>query len=552
MSEISHIATTRKLRLPSIWSVGAIVIALPIAVPLLSIVATLFSEQSEVWIHLRETVLVEYVLNTVWLLLCVGVIVSVVGIACAWLVATKEFFGRRVLIWALILPFAAPAYVVAYAYADIFTYGSPVAELSQYVFGAIPSIRSLPGAALVLGFTLYPYVYLFAYNAFAEQGRPLMEAASTLGASPTRRFAQVALPHARPAIAGGIALALMETAADFGVVDFFGVPTLTNGIFRTWYAQGEHQAAMQLAGWLFAIVVILVVLEQLARRGSHANPVSRNTAAPRQRLEGWRSALACLVCALPVLLGLLVPGAVLLGHALETGDPQFTGAGGAFIDYVSNSLMVGVIAAFVAVLCAIWLTYATRLLRDQKTILRYSIRTATLGYAIPGMVLAVGLIGPLTSFDRWLAELLAEQFDIRAGLILTGSAAVLIFVYVARFIAVAFNSCEGGMAQIHPNYDHAARSLGAGSFRLLKEIHLPIMTPAALTAMLLVFVDVIKELPATLILRPFNFETLATRAYRLASDERIAEASTAALLIVLVGLVPAGLAAWQNFGQRKA
>ena len=552
MSETIHPTTSQKFRLPSIWSVGAVVIALPIAVPMLAIVSTLFDEQSEVWAHLRETVLFEYVLNTVWLLICVGVIVSLVGIACAWLVATKDFLGRKFLIWALILPFAAPAYVVAYAYADLFAYGSPLAELSQQMFGVLPSIRSLPGAALVLGFTLYPYVYLFAYNAFAEQGKPLMEAASALGASGKRSFARVALPHARPAIAGGVALALMETAADFGVVDFFGVPTLTNGIFRTWYAQGEHQAAMQLAGWLFAIVVILVVLEQLARRGSHANPVSRNTAAAREKLVGWRSGLAFVVCALPVLLGLLVPGAVLLGHAIETGDPQLSGAGGAFFDYVGNSLMVGSIAALIAVACAIWLTYSTRLLRGRNTLLRYSIRTATLGYAIPGMVLAVGLIGPLTSFDRWLAEVLAEQFDVRTGLILTGSAAVLIFVYVARFLAVAFNSCEGGMAQIHPNYDHAARSLGAGPFRLLREIHLPIMTPAALTAMLLVFVDVIKELPATLILRPFNFETLATRAYRLASDERIAEASTAALLIVLLGLIPAGLAAWQNFGQRKS
>ena len=553
-------------------------IALPIAVPIAAILLNFAAPESAVWAHLRETVLLEYLLNTVALLMMVAILALLLGAGCAWLVATKEFPGRRVFAWALILPFAAPAYVVAYAYADLLAYAGPLQawlrELDLLREG-LPAIRSLPGAGLVLGFTLYPYVYLLAYVAFADRAGALAEAARTLGASPRRAFVSIALPQARPAIAGGLALALMEAAADFGVVDFFGVPTLTNGIFRTWYAQGEHQAAMQLAGWLFLVVAALVVLEQLARRGLRANPVSRNMPPPRTPLAGWRGPLAALACAVPIVLGLLLPAATLLRHALVSGDPSF---GATFISYVANSVAVATIAAALAGLCALWLNYAlrlqalrspqsgaplmrrdqpaspraalTRFLTAQARLLRLGVRTATLGYAIPGMVLAVGLIGPLTAFDKQLAGWLESILGIRTGLLLTGSVAALVFVYLARFLTVAFNSLEGGMARVHPNYDSAARSLGSSPGGLLARVHLPLLTPALLTAMLLVFVDVIKELPATLILRPFNFETLATRAYRLASDERLAEASTASLMILAVGLVPTLALGWRNFAAR--
>lgn len=536
--------------LPSIWSLGALAIAVPVMIPIVAILLTFFTPASEVWLHLRESVLTEYVLNTVLLLISVAGLASLLGISSGWVIATRDFPGRTALAWALILPIAAPAYVVAYAYADLLSYTGPLQSAlrdSGILSAGLPSIRSLPGAAFVLSITLYPYIYLFAYNAFNEQARPMTEAARMLGASPTRAFFGVALPHARPAIVGGVMLALMETAADFGVVDFFGVATLTNGIFRTWYAQGEHQAALQLAGWLFVVVAVLVVAEQLARRGLHANPVSRNVAAARRRGGPAASGLAFTICLLPVVLGFLMPGAVLLNHAIQVGDPLM---GSRFVDYMTNSITVAAIAAICATACAIWLTYANRLQRKPGGLLGVSVRVATLGYAVPGMVLAVGLIGPLTTFDKWLAGALGTYLDQRVGLLLTGSAAALIFVYLARFLTVAYNSCDGGMARIHPHYDAAAKSLGTGGVGLLSKIHLPIMAPAVFTAVLLVFVDVIKELPATLILRPFNFETLATRAYRLASDERIAEASSAALIIVAVGLVPAALIAWQNFAKR--
>lgn len=537
-------------RMPSVWSLVAIAIALPIAVPIVAIVLTLFTPTTEVWTHLRETVLFEYIFNTIALLLCVAVLSAIFGVGCAWLTATKDFPARRAFVWALILPLAAPAYVVAYAYADLLAYTSPIQAWLRD-FGLLNldflSIRSLVGAGFVLSLTLYPYIYLFAYNAFAEQAGSLTEAAHTLGATRRRVFWKVTLPHSRPAIAGGLALVLMETAADFGVVDFYGVSTLTNGIFRTWYAMGEHQAAMQLAGWLFFIVALLVVLEQLARRGSHANPVSRNAPLIRERISGWRALLATLACVAPLTFGLLLPAAILARHAIETGDPVF---GMAFLPFVGNSVSVATVTAVLAAICAMCLIYAVRLQGDRLP-LRLGVRTATLGYAIPGMVLAVGLIGPLTMVDKAIADWIHSAFNVNVGLIMTGSVAALVFVYLARFLTVAFNSLESGMERIHPNYDDAARSLGAKPLRLLRRVHLPMLLPACFTAMLLVFVDVVKELPATLILRPFNFETLATRAYRLASDERIAEASTACILIIVVGLIPTALLATQNFGLRR-
>ena len=537
-------------RLPSVWSIAAVAIALPIAVPIVAIMLTLFSPTSEVWSHLRETVLFEYIFNTVALLIYVAVLSTVLGVGCAWLTATKEFPARRIFVWALILPLASPAYVVAYAYADMLAYSSPILTwLREFatIDLSFMSVRSLLGAGFILSVTLYPYVYLFSYNAFAEHAGALTEASRTLGNSRTRTFWRVTLPHSRPAIVGGLALVLMETAADFGVVDYFGVPTLTNGIFRTWYAMGEHQAAMQLACWLFFIVALLVVLEQLARRGLHANPVSRNAPPTRKRMTGWGAVLACLACVTPITLGLILPASILLGHAFQTGDPTF---GRDFIQFVTNSVSVAGVTSVITVICAICLVYAIRL-RGDRLLPRISVRTATLGYAIPGLVLAVGLIGPLTWVDKALASWFQSFFNANIGLLLTGSVVVLVFVYVARFLTIAFNSVESGMARIHPNYDDAARSLGAKPLRLLRHIHLPLLYPTCLTAMLLVFVDVIKELPATLILRPFNFETLATRAYRLASDERIAEASTACLLIIVVGLLATVILATQNFGIRQ-
>ncbi|MYD44236.1 MAG: iron ABC transporter permease [Gammaproteobacteria bacterium] len=552
MSDSASVLAAKLLRWPrrpSAWSLLALVIALPVVAPIVAILLTFFAPTTEIWLHLRQTVLLGYVLNTAGLLLVVAAVASLLGVVCAWLTATREFPGRWFFTWSLILPLAAPAYVVAYAYADLLAFGGflhDALEALGWQNPPLPQLRSLVGAALVLSFTLYPYVYLLTFTAFKSQAGPLAEAAHSLGVGRTKFFFKVALPHARPAIAGGLALVLMETVADFGVVDFFGIPTLTYGVFRTWYAMGEPQAAMQLAGWLFLVVVVLVSFERLARRGSHANPVARNAPPRRTQLKGVAAFAAVGFCSIPLLFGLLIPGATLTAHALLTGDPAL---GQSFSDYIANTLYVAIIASLLTVLCALCLTYSNRLQRERKAI-RLTISVATLGYAIPGLVLAVGFMGPLSSLDKMLASWLEASFDLHVGLLLTGSAGALILVYLARFLTVAFNTLDSGMARIHPNYDDAARSLGSNPRRVLSRIHLPLLAPSVLTALLLVFVDVVKELPATLVLRPFNFETLATRAYRLASDERLAEAALASILIVAVGLVPTLILAYQNFDLR--
>ena len=533
------------------WSVVTLLIALPVAIPITAVLANLFTPSSPGWNHTLETVLPSYVFNTFALLVLVSLITLTIGLSVGWLIATKEFPGRKIFSWLLVLPFAAPAYVVAYAYGDLLDYAGPIQtflrdtnawESSDYWF---PSIRSFGGAAFVLGFVLYPYVYLFAFRAFSRQTGTLTEAARSLGSSPIRTFFRVELPAARPAIAGGLALALMETAADYGVVEFFGVPTFTSGIFRAWYAQGEYVTAIKLAAWLFVIAAMLIAFEQVARRGSSANPVSRDAPQYRSRLKGSSAVAAFLTCAIPVIFGFFIPISRLLFHALNEGDPML---GRAFSDYVENSVTVGLIGCFVTTIAALWLSYSMRL--NPNIFIRFSVRTAILGYALPGLVLAIGLMGPLMEVDKWISPILVRWFDIPPKLWITGTIASLIFVYAARFLTIAFNSCESGMAQIHPQLDNAARSLGASPLKVLRKVHVPLLLPAIFTASLLVFIDVIKELPATLVLRPFNFETLATRAYRLASDERIGQASTAAVTIVLLGLIPALLVSYQTFRKK--
>ena len=533
------------------WSVGAWLTVAVVGLPIVAVLWALFTPAGESWGHLRATVLADYTANTLLLALAVGVLAGVIGVAAAWTVATKDFPGRGVLSWALVLPLAAPAYVVAYVYTDLLEHSGPVQTALREAMGwrvgdyLFPRIRSLGGAALMLALVLYPYVYLLARTAFAAQAASLAEAARTLGAGPARAFWRVGLPAARPAIAGGVALATMEAVADFGVVDYFGVATFTTGIFRTWFALGDRAAAAQLAAWLFVVVAILVLAEHYARRGRFSNPVRRSAPAPRRRLTGGRAWLAASGCALPLIFGFAVPAVVLARHALAVGDPLW---GRGFVDFVAASAGVAGAAAFLATAIALGLAYSVRLGRGGAV--GAAARLATLGYALPGAVLAVGVLVPLTTLDKPLARFFSATFHADVGLLLTGTAAALVFAYVARFLTVAYNACHGGLEKIPPRLDDVARTLRAGPARVLGGVHFPLLRGAVASAALLVFVDVLKELPATLILRPFDFETLATRTYRLASDERLAEASTAALAIVLVGLLPALLLGARDRGWR--
>lgn len=491
---------------------------------------------------LASTVLPTYIANTALLMLLAGGIAGVTGTASAWLIAATRFPGRRVLGWALVLPLALPAYLAAYVYADMLDYAGPVQSALRGAAGWgardywFPDIRSLGGGAFVLGFVLYPYVYLLARTAFATQSLTQFRAARSLGAAPARAFWRVALPAARPAIAGGIALVLMEVLADFGVAEYFAIPTFSTGIFRSWLAMGDKAAALKLSAVMLVFVIALVAWEAHTRRGrsdSRDGLAARRDEEPLVHLSAPGKALAFAICALPVVLGFILPAAYLASLAMS---PAAQAAAGELGTYVGGSLRLGVAAAGLCVGAALLLAFARA--RSGSRVTAGAIRLATLGYAMPGALLAVGLLAPLGSIDVTLTRLARDSFGWSGGLLLTGTSALLIYALSVRFLTVAYNSVGGGMARIPPSLDAAARSLGARPSRVLARIYAPLLAPSLAGAAALVFIDTLRELPATLILRPFNLETLATRTYRLASDERLVEAAIPALILLAAGLLP--------------
>ena len=525
-----------------------------VAVPVLSVgVNVLTPGTGATWAHLAATVLPEYIGAT--LVLCVGVGFGSVllGVGSAWLVTHLDFRFRKSLEWALVLPLAMPAYVMAYAYADLLQFAGPVQTAMREATGWtrrdywFPDIRSLGGAVVVLSCALYPYVYLLVRIAFLERGATLLDAGRALGLTPWRSFLRVSLPLARPAIVGGAALALMETLADYGTVSYFGVQTFTTGIYRAWFALGDRTAAAQLSMALLAFVVIVLVAEGLARGGarfSAARPSRR--AAPGIRLAGWRAALAVAACALPLAVGFVVPSLALLRLAVSQGDPQF---GPRFLHLAGNSFLLATLTAVVACGLAVALAYARRI--DPRPAQRLGHGFAGMGYAIPGSVIAVGVLIPLARLDNAIAESLRSHFGWQTGLILTGGIAALVYACVVRFMAPALQTVDSALARITPHMDDVARSLGLSPPETLARVHVPLLRRGLLTAALLVFIDVMKELPATLVMRPFNFDTLATQAYQLASDERLAEAASASLAIVVVGLLPLVLLTRQIAAERR-
>ena len=516
-------------------------VALLAGLPVASVGLNLFAGgTSATWGHLSSTVLPEYIANSLWLCLGVGVGVGVVGVTTAWLTAMHDFPGRRVFEWALVLPLAVPAYVMAYVYTDFLQFVGPVQTFLRDSFGWehgdywFPDIRTLPGAIVMFVCVLYPYVYLLARTAFLERASGMLEAARTLGMGPWRAFFAVSLPLARPAIVAGIALALMETLADYGTVAYFAVNTFTTGIYRAWFSLGDRVAAAQLAAMLLAFVLFLLTVERISRgRARYHNTTGRNRPMAGARLKGLAAGLAILACMLPLLLGFVLPAGLLLKMALTEGDAQF---GERFLTLSRNSFVLAGATAAIGVLLALLLAYGARLAKNGLA--SGLNRLVGLGYAVPGAVIAVGVLIPVTRLDNWLAGQWQAWFDYNPGLLLTGGIAALIYAYLVRFLAVALHTVESSLGKITPSMDDAARSLGLGQGETMRRVHVPMLRGSLLTAGLLVFVDVMKELPATLVMRPFNFDTLATQAYTLASDERLAEASTAALAIVVVGLLP--------------
>ncbi len=521
----------------------AIVLALLAALPVAAIVLRAATPGAgATWAHLTATVLPDYVFNTLMLALLVGIGVGAGGTAAGWLIARHRFPGSAFFAWALLLPLAMPSYVMAYAYTDFLQYAGPLQTALRNAFGWtradywFPDVRTLPGAAVMFIFALYPYVFLLARTAFLERPPALLEAARTLGLDARATFWRVELPLARPAIAGGIALALMETLADYGTVAYFAVDTFTTGMYRAWFSLGDHTAAAQLAVMLLVFVVGAIALERSSRGAARTTGGARMKSAVRQppaRLTGMRAAAATTFCAIPLLTGFVLPIVLLVRLLLgETSVVWST----RFPEWAWNSLRVAVLTAMIAVAIAMLVTYAVRLAPGRLT--RLSSRLMTLGYAVPGTVLAIGVLLPLGAIDNAIAAWRLEVTGRASGLLLTGTLVALLYAYVVRYFAVAWNAIEPGFARITLSMDAAARSLGAGVWGTLVRVHAPLLARSSAAALLLVFVDVMKELPATLVLRPFNFDTLATQTYLLAKDERLAEAALPSLAIVAVGLVP--------------
>lgn len=541
MALLSPPAPAPRRRLPSGWTLAALAVVAVVGLPILTVLAAMLRQSEGVWAHLMATVLPGYVANTLLLTGGVVALVVLIGVATGWLVAACEFPGRRVFEWALMLPLAMPGYVIAHVYLELLSFAGPVQTWLRGAFGWsrgdywFPPIASLGGATVLLAMVLYPYVYLLARAAFLRQSLHLVEAARSLGTGPAGAFWRVALPMAWPAVAAGAAFAAMETLADYGTVIHLGVPTLTTGIFRTWFGRGAPIAAAQMAALLLAFVAVAFALERGLRgnRRFAGDPGGRAGTINRARLGPLAATGAVLACALPVALGFAVPAAELIRQSLLAGDPMW---GPRFATFAFNSLKLAAGAAVVLVALSVVLAYARRL--QGGRLIGAAIQAASFGYAVPGAVIAVGILIPMAAFDNALDAWLRATFGVSSGLLITGSLAALMFAYTVRYLAVALNSVEASFARIPPSLDEAARSLGTTPRGVLWRVQLPLLRPGLLTAAIFVFADVMKELPATLILRPFNFDTLAIRTFRLASDGRLAEASTAALMIVAVGIIP--------------
>jgi iron(III) transport system permease protein len=522
-------------------SLTVLILSLALAIPILTIIYLALTPADNIWPHLVSTVLPGYVWRTIALMGGVGVLTFVIGTATAWLVTMCSFPLRRVFQWASLVPLATPTYIIAYTYVDFLNYAGPLQTALRGAMGWaspraywFPEIRSLGGAIIVLSFVLYPYVFLTARASFVRQPQAHLEVARTLGQSPWGAFFKVALPLARPSIAVGVSLAMMECLNDIGAVGFFGVRTLSLGIYTTWLTQGNLGGAAQISAVILVFVFALLWIERQGRqRQAYAPSAQRAHPIRRRRLKGITAIAAFLACAIPVILGFVVPGLILLDFATTRLSGSMTTA---FADAAWHSLLLSSAAAIFAVILGLCLAYANRMAHSGTV--RQTIRIASVGYAIPGTVLGLGILIPLAAFDNALDAFMRESFGISTGLLLSGTIAAVTFAYVVRFLAISFGSLESGLQRVTPNLAAAARTLGRGPLQALWEVHLPMLRPSLVTAALLVFVDCMKELPATLILRPFDFETLATTVFTLASLDQLEESALPALTIVAVGLIP--------------
>lgn len=515
--------------------IGVLLIALTLSLPVMVIIGFIFVPATEVWHHLANTVLSDYISNSLLLMLGVAVGTLMLGLSTAWLTVMCQFPGRRLFEWSLLLPLAMPAYIIAYTYTGLLDFSGPI-QLAIRTFTGLgygdywfPEVRSLTGAMLMLSLVLYPYVYLLARSAFLNQSICVLDVSRTLGCNTWQSFYRVALPLARPAIVAGLSLALMETLADFGTVQYFGVQTFTTGIFRTWFGLDDVAAAAQLAAVLLGFVFLLIIIERYSRQQARYHHTSqRHQSLKRLQLQPKRAACASLFCFGVLSAGFLIPVSQLVIWAVTISEEVLDGR---FLHLVTNTLTLASITSIVALLLAMLLAYGNRLTSQRWT--KFAVKLSGLGYAIPGAVIAIGVMIPFSKLDHWF-----NQQGLLDGMLFSGTIVVLIFAYLVRFLPMSLQTVESGLERVRKSMDESAQSMGMGHLAIMRRVHLPMLKGSVLTALLLVFVDVLKELPATLILRPFNFNTLAVRAYELASDERLADAAPAALCIVAVGIIP--------------
>ncbi|WP_421249531.1 ABC transporter permease [Aeromonas sp. 603359] len=523
------------------WMTGSWAIALLLGLPVIALLFSAFSAEGELFRHLADTVLLDYLGNTLGLVVGVVLLSLLFGVPTAWLVAMCQVPGRRALQWALMLPMAMPSYIVAYVYTDLLDYSGPLQAGLRALFGWnspadywFPAIRSLGGAAWVLALVLFPYVYLLTRASFLEQSVSLIHSSRLLGCTPWQSFRRLSLPLARPAIMVAVSLLAMETLADFATVHFFAINTLTTAVYDTWLGYGSLATAAKLSCLMLLAVVLLIALERRSRSRQQVFQKSMGHEQPlRYPLKGIGRWLAGLWCWGLVLAGFGLPFVILLDYGVRYFELSWTPE---FVRFAGNSLAISALTALLAMGIALLLGFFRRLDGGIKSLL--PLRIAAMGYAMPGTVLAIGVLVPLTALDfaiNDLAEWLGRQGP---GLLLTGTITAIVFGYLVRFVAIAIGSVESSMGKISPSLDMAARSLGQGDGGMLRRVHLPLVRRGLFAGAMLVFIESMKELPAALLLRPFNFDTLATHVYQFVSDEMLERGALGAIVIVLVGLLP--------------
>lgn len=523
------------------WFAAAPFIAsLLVALPLIVVAAHLLFTPSDIAQQMLGIVMPRYLMTTFLLVIGVAICTTILGVIPAWLVVMCRFPGRRIFEWALVLPLAVPAYVLAYVYYELLASSGPIQETLRALTGLgprdywFPRISSTGGAIFVLSLALYPYVYLSARAAFIQQAGSIFEASRMLGSNAWSSFVRIMLPLARPAVVVGLSLVIMETLADFGAVTILGVQTFATGIFRAWFSMGDHVAASQLAMALLGFVFIALLLERTSRsQAGFYNDGTHGAHLPPIRPQGWKRWIAVGICLLPLLLGFILPACRLFYLALASG--YGFGAKNMW-EVTSTSIMLAVVTSLIAMALALLIVYANRLQPRRPGL--FATRIASLGYALPGPVIAVGTLLPLAWLDNQFNNAAQHYFGISTGLLLTGTWVALIFGYLARFMTISIGNIEAGFGKIKTSLDDVAASLGSGPMRRLLDVHIPLLWPAIGAGTLLILVDVMKELPMTMVLRPFDLNTLAITIYDLVRDERLAEAATPALVLVLIGLVP--------------